>query len=197
VDVTLQPGELAFLTGGNGSGKTTLAKVLTGLYAPESGEVRVNGRPVGPAQREDYRQLFSVVFGDSFVFDGFLGLGSDLDERARDYLALFGLADKVRVRNGLLSTTALSRGQRKRLALLTAYLEDRPVYVFDEWAADQDPSFREVFYTRLLPELKDRGKAVLAITHDDRYFGVADRLVRLDDGMLAREVPGHDGVVCV
>jgi putative ATP-binding cassette transporter len=197
VDLTLRPGELAFLTGGNGSGKTTLAKLLTGLYAPEAGEIRVNGHPVGPGEREDYRQLFSVVFADCYLFEGILGLGSPgLDERARGFLVRFGLADKVRVKDGVFSTTALSQGQRKRLALLTAYLEDRPVYVFDEWAADQDQSFRDMFYTRLLPELKDRGKAVLVITHDDRYFGVADRLVRLDDGRLARGVEVNDGFIC-
>jgi putative ATP-binding cassette transporter len=85
---------------------------------------------------------------------------------------------------GTLSTTALSQGQRKRLALLTAYLEDRPFYVFDEWAADQDPTFKEVFYRQLLPGLKDAGKTVLVISHDDRYFHLADRVLRLESGKL-------------
>ncbi len=81
-----------------------------------------------------------------------------------------------------LSTVALSQGQRKRLALLTALLEDRPIYVFDEWAADQEPGFREWFYTRILSQLKARGKTVVVITHDDRYFDCADQIVRLDFG---------------
>jgi putative ATP-binding cassette transporter len=88
------------------------------------------------------------------------------------------------VREGAFSTLALSQGQRKRLALLTAYLEDRPIYLFDEWAADQDPQFKEIFYHHLLPELRARNKTVLVITHDDRYYDVADRLIKLDYGKL-------------
>jgi putative ATP-binding cassette transporter len=195
LDLTLRPGELTFVGGGNGSGKTTLAKVLTGLYTPEAGRVLLNGRPVAAADREAYRQLFSAVFADCYLFDGLLGLGfPDLDARAGAYLARLGLEDRVRVKDGVLSTTEVSQGQRKRLALVTAYLEDRPVYVFDEWAADQDPRFREIFYTRLLPELKGRGKAVLVITHDERYFHVADRVVRLDDGRLAQGAPEYERV---
>jgi putative ATP-binding cassette transporter len=93
----------------------------------------------------------------------------------------------VSISEGTLSTTQLSQGQRKRLALLTAYLEDRPIYVFDEWAADQDPTFKRIFYEQLLPDLKHRGKAVLVITHDDRYFPLADRIVRLENGQLLQD----------
>lgn len=185
IDLALQPGELLFVVGGNGSGKTTFAKLLTALYAPESGEIRLDGQRVDPDGADRYRQLFSAVFSDFFLFEALLGLdGERLDDRARDYLARLNLERKVRVRDGALSTTALSQGQRKRLALLTAYLEDRQIYVFDEWAADQDPQFKEVFYRQLLPELKARGKAVVVITHDDRYYGVADRIVRLDYGRV-------------
>jgi putative ATP-binding cassette transporter len=187
IDLSLRPGELVFLAGGNGSGKTTLAKLLSGLYAPESGEILFNGRPVRDAEREWLSQHFSVVFSDFYLFDSLLGLegaAADLDARAHEYLVKLQLDHKVQVRNGTLSTTSLSQGQRKRLALLTAYLEDNPIYIFDEWAADQDPSFKDVFYRELLPELKARGKAVLVITHDDRYFHLADRLLKLDYGRL-------------
>ncbi|MDB4951669.1 MAG: hypothetical protein JWM27_4318 [Gemmatimonadetes bacterium] len=191
VDLTLRPGEVVFVVGGNGSGKTTFAKLLTALYAPETGEVRLDGRPVGPDEGDAYRQLFSAVFSDFFLFEALLGLDDErLDDRARVYLARLHLDRKVRVQDGTLSTTELSQGQRKRLALLTAYLEDRPIYLFDEWAADQDPQFKEVFYRQLLPELKERGKAVVVITHDDRYYAVADRIVRLDDGKVV-----YDGSV--
>jgi putative ATP-binding cassette transporter len=183
------------VAGGNGSGKTTLAKLLVGLYAPAAGEVRLNGRPVG--DREQYRQLFSAVFVNGHLFDRLLGVeAAGLEDEARDYLSRLELGHKVRVEEGKFSTTDLSQGQRKRLALLTAYLEDRPVYVFDEWAADQDPRFKEVFYTRLLPDLKARGKAVLVISHDERYFHVADRIVRLDYGKLHETRSEHDCVPC-
>ncbi|HEX8089501.1 MAG TPA: cyclic peptide export ABC transporter [Blastocatellia bacterium] len=185
IDISLRPGELVFLTGGNGSGKTTLAKILTGLYAPEAGEVRFNGQPVTDENRDEYRQYFAAVFSDFYLFESLLGLeGAGLDQQAQNYLKELHLDHKVSVREGVLSTTELSQGQRKRLALLTAYLEDRPIYIFDEWAADQDPIFKAVFYYRLLPDLKTRGKAVIVISHDDRYYHIADRVIKLEYGKI-------------
>ncbi len=185
INLTLQPSELVFLVGGNGSGKTTLAKMLIGLYIPETGQICLDGRPVADENRDDYRQLFSVVFSDFYLFERLLGLeGIALDDQAQHYLHMLQLDHKVKVENGVLSTTALSQGQRKRLALLTAYLEDRPFYVFDEWAADQDPLFKDIFYTKLLPDLKQRGKTVLVISHDDKYYYLADRIVKLDNGQV-------------
>jgi putative ATP-binding cassette transporter len=193
VNLTFRPAEVVFIVGGNGSGKSTLAKIITGLYPPENGEICVDGRPVTNLDRDDYRQLFSAVFSDFYLFENLLGLSNvNLDDRARDYLAQFHLDHKVKVRNGRLSTIDLSQGQRKRLALLTAYLEDRPFYLFDEWASDQDPQFKETFYTRLLPELKARRKAVLVITHDDKYFTLADRIIKLDYGQLAYDKQMED-----
>lgn len=188
IDLTLKPGEMVFVTGGNGSGKTTLVKLIIGLYAPESGEIRLNGQAVTDQGREVYRQHFSVVFSDFFLFENLLGVETrELDARAREYLIQLHLDHKVQVKDGVLSTTDLSQGQRKRLALLTAYLEDRQIYVFDEWAADQDPLFKEIFYLQLLPELKARGKTVLVISHDDRYYHVADRLIKLDYGSIDQD----------
>lgn len=185
INLTLKPGELVFLLGGNGSGKTTLAKIITGLYAPEAGEVRLDGRVITDESRDDYRQNFSAVFSDFYLFESLLGLDAhNLDEKAQEYLVQLQLSHKVRVEGGALSTVELSQGQRKRLALLSAYLEDRPFYVFDEWAADQDPLFKEIFYFDLLPKLRAKGKAVLVISHDQWYFHVADRLVKLEYGQL-------------
>lgn len=185
LDLTFRRGELVFVVGGNGSGKSTLAKIVTGLYPPEAGEIRLDGRPITDANRDHYRQLFSTVFADFHLFDTMLGIHSpDLDLQAQEYLAQLHLSHKVKIVGGRISTTALSSGQRKRLALLTAYLEDRPFYVFDEWAADQDPLFKDIFYRQLLPELKQRGKTVFVITHDDKYFDVADRILKLDYGQL-------------
>ena len=152
---------------------------------PDTGEIRLDGKVVDDRHRELYRQLFSTVFADFYLFDRLVGLRlTDLDDRSQTYLDRLELSHKVSVRDGKLSTTALSQGQRKRLALLTAYLEDRPIYLFDEWAADQDPFFREIFYQQLLPELKQRGKTILVISHDDRYFHLADRLLKLDYGKI-------------
>jgi putative ATP-binding cassette transporter len=188
IDLNLRAGELVFLTGGNGSGKTTLAKVLTGLYVPEAGELSFDGQPITDENRDSFRQYFSTVFSDGFIFETLLGLDKpELDQEAQDYLAQFQIDHKVQIKDGVLSTIDLSQGQRKRLALLTAYLENRPVYVFDEWAADQDPQFREIFYYQLLPGLTARGKTVIVISHDDRYYHVADRIITLDYGKIARD----------
>lgn len=185
IDLTIRRGELIFLIGGNGSGKTTLAKLLCGLYVPESGEIRLNQQAVDDETRDSYRQLFSVVFSNFHLFENLLGLnGNGLDGRAENYIKQLQLHHKVQVKDGALSTIELSQGQRKRLALLTALLEDRPFYIFDEWAADQDPFFREIFYLQLLPELKAKGKTVLVISHDDRYYSLGDRLIKLDYGKI-------------
>jgi putative ATP-binding cassette transporter len=192
LDLTLTPGETIFLVGGNGSGKTTLAKLLLGLYVPERGELCLDGVPVTDQNRDLYRQLFSAVFTDFFLFDRLLGLdGADLGEKGARYLEELHLDRKVQLEGRQLSTLDLSQGQRKRLALLTAYLEDRPIYLFDEWAADQDPYFKNVFYTHLLPDLKARGKTILVISHDDRYYGVADRIVRLEYGKIDSDLPAN------
>ena len=185
INLRFRMGELVFLTGGNGSGKTTLAKLLMGLYLPESGEILIDGQTVTDENRDAFRQSFSSVFSDYFLFDSLLGMkGAGADTQAETYLRELQLNHKVEIKDGVFSTTDLSAGQRKRLALLTVYMEDRPVYIFDEWAADQDPQFKETFYYQLLPELKSRGKLVIVISHDDRYYHVADRIIKLDYGKV-------------
>jgi putative pyoverdin transport system ATP-binding/permease protein len=190
IDLSFRPGELVFLTGGNGSGKTTLAKLLVGLYEPEAGELRLDGRPIDNQNRDRYRQHFSAVFSDFCLFESLLGIEApNLEGSAREYLSRLQLAHKVQIKDGGVTTLNLSQGQRKRLALLTAYLEDRPVYLFDEWAADQDPAFKQVFYHQLLPELKAKGKTVFVISHDDQYYHVSDRLIKLDYGKVEYDRP--------
>ena len=185
LNLSFEPGELVFLIGGNGSGKTTLAKLLMGLYEPEKGEIRLDGKRLTIEWRDEYRQYFSVVFYDFFLFEKLLGVSNDdFSTRSSEYLEQLQLSHKVQIENGKFSTLNLSQGQRKRLALLTSYLEDRPIYIFDEWAADQDPMFKEIFYYRILPDLKALGKTVIVITHDDRYFDLADRMIKLDRGQL-------------
>lgn len=185
IDLRFTPGEVVFLVGGNGSGKTTLAKLLVGLYGPEGGEIVVNGEVVEEGARDDYRQYFTAIFSDFHLFDRLMEAGrKDLDAEGNRLIARLHLQHKVQVRDGAFTTRALSQGQRKRLALVVAYLEDRPFLVFDEWAADQDPVFKEVFYREVLPELRALGKTVLVISHDDRYFHLADRLLHMENGRL-------------
>lgn len=209
INMSFRRGELVFLIGGNGSGKTTFAKLLLGLYVPEAGHIKLDDNIINANSREDYRQTFSSVFVDFYLFEQLLGLSEQedgnantntkesasdiqqIDELAQRYIEHLQLSHKVSIQNGQLSTVKLSQGQKKRLALLTAYLEDRDFYLFDEWAADQDPVFKRVFYTQILPDLKAKGKTVLVISHDDQYFHIADRYIRMDGGKatMSNDIP--------
>jgi putative ATP-binding cassette transporter len=190
VDLTLRRGEIVILAGGNGSGKTTLVKLISGLYKPEQGVIRLDGRVVDDEKREAFRQLFSTIYADGYLFPSFAGLDGDaLEENACLLLERFGLAPQVSLRGSSFSTTELSQGQRRRLALLGLWLENRPICILDESAANQDASFKQVYYYELLPELRAAGKALLVISHDESYFDVADRVIRLQDGRLVDESP--------
>jgi putative ATP-binding cassette transporter len=193
IDLHVRQGDIVFIVGENGSGKTTLIKLLLGLYAPQSGTLLRDGLPVETETRDDYRQLFTTIFSDYYLFEDLLQGAGMVPDAAECYLQRLEVAHKVSVENGVFTTTDLSTGQRKRLALMNAWLEERPILVFDEWAADQDPAFRHIFYTELLPDLKRMGKTIIVISHDDRYFGVADYLVRLRHGkIVAGEAITHD-----
>ena len=187
INLKFQPGEIILIVGGNGSGKSTLVKLITGLYIPDRGKILLDNQPVTDGNREWYRQHFSVVFYDFYLFDRLIGIDTSHQGAIQSYLTQLEIEHKVTVKDGVLSTTNLSQGQRKRLALLTAYLEERPIYVFDEWASDQDPVFKEIFYQKLMPELKSRGKTIIAVSHDDRYFDRADRIIKLDYGQVVED----------
>lgn len=182
----LRPGGMTFIVGGNGSGKSTFARVLTRLYAPDAGAILWNGMPVGYHNVQGYRGLFSAVYADFHLFDRLYGLADADPARVASLLSDFGLADRVKFADGAFSTTALSTGQRKRLAFIVALLEDRPIYVLDELSSDQDPEFRSRYYRELLPALKARGKTLIVISHDERYFDVADEVLVMRDGKFER-----------
>jgi len=202
IDLTLRRGELVFLVGGNGSGKTTFLRMLTSLYTAHAGALYVDQVRIDDRNRADYRGLFAAVFADYYLFDQLLGpRGAPADPaHVHELLRLLALTDKVSIAHARLSDTRLSAGQKKRLALLLSLLEQRPVLVLDEWAADQDPAYRELFYHQLLPALRAEGLTVFAITHDDKYFGQADRILKADTGQLSEleqrsplVLPDHSG----
>ena len=182
LDFEINKGDLIFIVGGNGSGKTTLAKILTGLYIPDNGSIKIEGKEIDSRQLGEY---FSVVFSDYHLFEKLYNVNlENREQEIEEYLRILQLEGKVQIKDGAFSTIDLSGGQRKRLALLKCYLEDYPIYLFDEWAADQDPEFRKFFYRTLLVKMKEQGKIVIAITHDDHYFDVADKIIKLDVGKI-------------
>lgn len=180
----LQPGEVVFISGGNGSGKTTFMNMLIGLCSPTAGEIRVNQQLIDKSRLQDYHSLFALVFNDFHLFDELYGIRPPDTDTVCEYLELMDLAHKVTYENGKFSTIRLSAGQRKRLALIYAMLEKKPILVLDEFAADQDPHFKQKFYTQVLQYLKDNGFTVVAITHDEQYYHCADKLYRMQEGQL-------------
>jgi len=190
IDVSLRAGEITFIEGGNGSGKSTFLKLLTGLYYPTTGLIRVDQTVVNEANRDAYRDLISAIFSDYHLFKRLYGL-RNLDHQIIDRLLReMELENKTALLGDQFQTIELSSGQKKRLALLVSYLEDKPLLIFDEWAADQDPIFRKKFYEQLLQELKAKGKTVIAVSHDDRYFDAADTLLKMREGRLFVERQG-------
>lgn len=193
IDLTIRQGEIVFITGGNGAGKSTLVKLLTGLYTPDAGRILWNGMVVSDGLRLNYRERISAVFSDFHLFRRFHGLDRFDAARADALLRLMELERVADISAQGFGRTDLSAGQRKRLALIAALLEDRPLLVLDEWAADQDPRFRKRFYREILPALRAEGRTVIAITHDDHYFDAADRRLHLEAGIL-REITPAEGV---
>ncbi|MBV8043343.1 multidrug ABC transporter permease/ATP-binding protein [Pluralibacter sp.] len=193
INLTLTRGELVFLIGGNGSGKSTLAMLLTGLYQPVSGQILLDGQPLAAERPEDYRRLFSAVFTDVWLFDKLLGPAGQAAEPALvdKWLSHLKMMHKVTLENGTILDLRLSKGQKKRVALLLALAEERDIILLDEWAADQDPHFRREFYQVLLPLMQQMGKTIFAISHDDHYFIHADRLLEMRNGQL-NELTGEE-----
>ncbi|MQL47764.1 cyclic peptide export ABC transporter [Photorhabdus khanii] len=186
INLDIQRGEIIIIKGGNGSGKSTFAKLLIGLLNKTEGDILIDGKEINKDNLENYLNMYSVIHSDFYLFDTVInrkGESAD-DELTRQYLEKLNLAEKVTVKDGKLSTTKLSHGQRKRLALVISYMEDAPICLFDEWAADQDPHYRNFFYRELLPEMKRNGKTIIVISHDDKYFDAADRIITMDNGLV-------------
>lgn len=193
LDLEIRRGEITFIVGGNGSGKSTMSKLLTLHYRAASGDIHFGDTRIDDDTIGACRQEIGVIYSDYHLFDQLLGVDdADLAKQVQHYLEVLHLDRKVVYENGRFSTLALSDGQRRRMALLVAIIDDKALYLFDEWAADQDPMFKAVFYNEILPALRARGKAVVAITHDDRYFGLADQLIVLEEGQVAR-IERRDG----
>ena len=184
IDLSIKSGEIVFLVGGNGCGKSTLLKLLSGLYYPSSGALYLDDDVLSKPIYPSYRELFSLIFADFHIFDRLYGFGEVDTKKVNDLIKLMELDKKTQYVDGKFTETNLSTGQRKRLALIAAFLEDKPIYMFDEVAADQDPEFRAYFYNELLLDLKKRGKTVIAATHDDKYFHVADRVLKMEYGKI-------------
>lgn len=186
MNLEFKKGEITFIVGGNGSGKSTFLKVLSSLYPLNSGHLLLDDVEITPYNKASYRNIFSVIFTDYHLFKRLIGIEQPDDELVRNLLSQMELLDKTSIENGVITNRDLSTGQKKRLSLITSVLENKQVIIFDEWAADQDPVFRKYFYNVLMPELKAKGKTIIAVTHDDNYFYASDRIYKMEYGSCVR-----------
>lgn len=184
ISLAIPKGQLTFITGGNGSGKSTMLKLLCGLYYPQKGSIKIDDTRVTKDNYQNYRESLAVIFTDFHLFDRLYGLSEVNQKKVNDLLKQMQISEKTQIIDGRITDMDLSTGQRKRLALAIALLEDKAIYVFDEVAADQDPTFKKYFYTELLPLMKKEGKTVVVVSHDDQYFDRADCWYKLLDGKL-------------
>ncbi len=189
LNISIERGETLFLLGGNGSGKTTMLKLLCGLYHAKAGCIEMDGKTLDGDDMAAYRELFSVIFSDFHLFDRLYGLEETDPRKVRALIHEMELDGKTQYLDGRFTNINLSTGQRKRLAMIAALLENKSICIFDEWAADQDPHFREIFYRKILKNLKTQGKTIIAVTHDDRYWSLADRVIKLDFGKPVKQTP--------
>lgn len=187
LNLKIDKGEVIFVIGGNGSGKSTFINILTGLYEPSSGELLLNNEDI-TADNTVIQNLIAAVFTDNHIFsNNYDNYSLENNDKYRKLLETMEL-DKVIIDDKEESARrSFSKGQGKRMSLIFALLENKPILVLDEWAADQDPHFRKYFYEKLVPKLKQEGKTIIAVTHDDAYFKYADRIIKFDYGQIVKD----------
>ncbi|MEM7185358.1 MAG: cyclic peptide export ABC transporter [Bacteroidota bacterium] len=188
VNMNITKGEVIFVVGGNGSGKSTFINILSGLYEPSGGSIRLNGESE-ISIKNDLQDSMAVIFTDNHIFsnnydnyelEGNSSYGELLETMRLHEVVADDKDDSARRR--------FSKGQSKRMSMIFALLENKPILILDEWAADQDPHFRKFFYEELIPRLKQEGKTIVAVTHDDAYFHLADRIVKFDYGKIIKDI---------
>jgi ABC-type siderophore export system fused ATPase/permease subunit len=161
------------------------------MLPPQEGKIFLNDLEITHGNRICYSNRISAIFTNTYLFeenyDAF-----DLtpgNQQLAEYISLVKLNDVLKASaDSRRFSNKLSKGQQKRVSMIYALLESHDILVLDEWAAEQDPSFKAYFYLEMIPVLKRLGKTVIAVTHDDQYFGYADRILKFEFGTFA-EVP--------
>ncbi|WP_258101002.1 ATP-binding cassette domain-containing protein [Marinoscillum pacificum] len=183
VSMEIPANQITIIYGSNGSGKTTLSKVIAGLYKIEKGQLVYGNEQINRNNLQSFRNKISAVFADNHLFKN-NDISQDQLPRVQELLQLFSIDNHVQIENNTVIHKGLSTGQSKRLALVLSMIAEKEIYIFDEWAANQDPQFKKAFYHQLIPQLKEEGKTVILITHDDQYFDIADHKIHLQEGKV-------------
>lgn len=199
VDLDVGPGELMLLMGPSGSGKTTLLSVMGCILRPTTGTVRVLGDETTQLAERALPTIRRDRIG--FVFQGFnlfptltagqnVALALDIKgvptaaarARAAELLAQVGLTEKQHA-----YPADLSGGQKQRVAIARALAGDPPIVLADEPTAALDSESGRRVMDLLRTVAHDHGRAVVAVTHDHRMLGYADRIVVIEDGRIVSD----------
>lgn len=188
INLEIRRGEVLFIVGGNGSGKSTFINILTGLYEPSKGGIIINGE-VSKNSNTDLDESIAAVFTNNYIFaNNYDNYSLVNNEKYKSLLKTMQLDSIIMDDKEESARKNFSKGQGKRISMILALLEDKPILILDEWAADQDPHFRKFFYEELIPKLKKDGKTIIAVTHDDAYFHLANRIIKFDFGKIVKDV---------
>lgn len=181
INLEIKKSEITFLVGENGSGKSTLFLLLCGLLKPKSGEIFIDDKILKDEDLQNFQNTISVIFSDFYLFRQILNSDENQLNFWCDVLKL-----DLEIKDQKIQNTNLSSGQKKRAALLQILLQNRDFIMLDEFTAELDPEFRKYFYTNILSLLKSHNIGVFAISHDDRYFSVADKIYVMKNGILEK-----------
>ena len=197
MDITIHPEELTIIAGPSGSGKTTLLSIMGLILKPSEGEIHINGREVSNYSENELATIRMENFG--FVFQlaelipalsimenvliphGIQGksISQSLRDRAGTLLDDFGLHDYLHAR-----PQQLSSGQKQRVAIARALINNPVVLLCDEPTSALDSESSTIVLDTLKKISKDRERGVIMVTHDPRVFPYADRLIKIEEGMI-------------
>jgi len=197
LDLTVHRGEVVLLTGPSGSGKTTLLTLIGALRAVQHGRCGVLGKELAgatEAERVAIRRRIGFIFQDHQLLD-FLTARQNV-AMALEHDPIGGEADRMRRSTAILSTvglghcldmkpTQLSGGQRQRVAIARALVRNPELLLADEPTASLDRHSGADVMELVCGLARERGLAVLIVTHDSRILGVADRILNMEDGQIA------------
>ncbi|MDR3554666.1 MAG: ABC transporter ATP-binding protein [Syntrophobacteraceae bacterium] len=197
-------GEMLYVVGPSGSGKTTLLSLISGILQPDSGQVMVDGRDIwglSPDEIADFRlNRVGFVFQDYHLFPKLTTVENvaiplilkkeDWNrsiKNAMEFLEVVGLADKAS-----LPPTKLSGGEQQRVAIARAIVGRPDLLVFDEPTASLDGTTGKKILDFVKNEILNDKRCIVIVTHDNRIFGLADRMIEMEDGAIVRVRSGGE-----